>query len=310
MKRKTLTSAILVAITLLLTGCCISHDWQEATCTAPQTCSKCGKTEGEALGHTWVEATCSEPKHCEICGETEGEALPHTWVEATCSEPKHCEVCGATEGEPLEHTLTEANYQQPATCEVCGETVGEPLQAEFEKYGFECNAQLDTPYSYTVFCKDNIHTTEATVTLSDYEVFESDNELELESIDGYEYKSVTMTALYDDDNVRDYGLNFHYGSADYYNSEQLYGESAYNEDTGCFTLNYNGIDYPECGYYELNLQEDWDDTYNYTLQDRIIWRVPKGYDGIVYFVYEPENDSSYPLDRIGEGKDTIFFRFK
>lgn len=91
--------------------------------------------------HTWSEATCTEPKTCSECGETEGEPLGRTWVEASCAEPKHCSVCGETEGKPLEHTLTEANYQQAATCEVCGETVGEPLQADFEKFGLECNAE-------------------------------------------------------------------------------------------------------------------------------------------------------------------------
>ncbi|MCM1267477.1 MAG: hypothetical protein NC302_06190 [Bacteroidales bacterium] len=48
------------------------HEWADATCTAPKTCSKCGATEGEALGHTWVDATFAAPKTCSVCGETEG----------------------------------------------------------------------------------------------------------------------------------------------------------------------------------------------------------------------------------------------
>ena len=42
------------------------HDWVDATCTEPKTCSACGETEGAALGHTeetvaGTAATCTEP---------------------------------------------------------------------------------------------------------------------------------------------------------------------------------------------------------------------------------------------------------
>ena len=37
----------------------LSHDFADATCTAPKTCSVCGATEGEALGHTFVNSICA-----------------------------------------------------------------------------------------------------------------------------------------------------------------------------------------------------------------------------------------------------------
>ena len=67
------------------------HDWSDATCTAPKTCSICGETEGEALGHSWNNATCTEPKTCSVCGETEGEALGHNYENGSCT------VCGAAD---------------------------------------------------------------------------------------------------------------------------------------------------------------------------------------------------------------------
>lgn len=100
----------------------ILHDWQEATCTEPSICSKCGKIRGEALGHMWEEATCTQPKTCRVCGETEGKALEHDWGEATCTEPKTCRVCGETEGKALGHNWQEATCQEPSTCSLCGET--------------------------------------------------------------------------------------------------------------------------------------------------------------------------------------------
>ena len=36
------------------------HQWQDATCTEPKTCSACGKTEGEPAGHNY-ESVVTEP---------------------------------------------------------------------------------------------------------------------------------------------------------------------------------------------------------------------------------------------------------
>ena len=117
-------------LAMLLGGCSIfcSHEWQAATCTAPQTCTKCNLTEGEVLGHTWAEATCKVPSTCSRCGETQGVPLEHTWVEANCTVAKTCSVCSTTEGEALGHTWEDATFEKPKTCSVCAATEGEPLK--------------------------------------------------------------------------------------------------------------------------------------------------------------------------------------
>ena len=76
------------------------HDWSDATCTTPKTCSKCGETEGEPLGHTEevipaVAPTCTETgltegKKCSVCGEITVQqqvvdALGHDFAEGTCT---------------------------------------------------------------------------------------------------------------------------------------------------------------------------------------------------------------------------------
>lgn len=116
---------LLILLCLLLTGCQCKHEWNPATCTAPQTCSLCQLTEGEALGHTWADATCEAPKTCSVCKATEGSALGHTWLEATCLTPKTCSVCATTEGDALGHTWVEATCQTLKTCSVCKATEGE-----------------------------------------------------------------------------------------------------------------------------------------------------------------------------------------
>ena len=159
MKRFVLTIAMVTLMMMLLSGCCVSHDMQPATCTEPARCSKCGKTEGEPLGHTEVtdpvlaptctEAGLSEGSHCSVCGvilkEREAIApLGHTEVimpaiaptctEAGCTEGLHCSVCGEILKsqeliEPHGHDWEEATFSHPRTCRICGETEGEALGA-------------------------------------------------------------------------------------------------------------------------------------------------------------------------------------
>ena len=128
--RKITYLLILTMCLVLFSGCCIKHDWQEATCEEPETCSKCGKTRGEELGHDWEKATCEKPKTCKRCGETKGKELGHDWIEATCESPKTCKRCDKTEGEPLEHEWTFATVNEPKHCINCGKTEGDPVSVE------------------------------------------------------------------------------------------------------------------------------------------------------------------------------------
>ena len=133
MKKVLSLIAILCLALVCFAGCDIfnqpteptcEHEWADATCTAPKTCSLCGATDGEALGHTeetvaGTAATCTESgmtdgKKCTVCGETTVEqtaisALGHTeetvaGTPATCTEPgmtdgKKCTTCGVTTAE-------------------------------------------------------------------------------------------------------------------------------------------------------------------------------------------------------------------
>lgn len=145
--------ALCAMLFLLLAACGCQHEWKDATCDAPKTCTLCGVTEGEALNHQWQDATCTAPKTCALCSKTEGEALghvyddsapdcenpkicstcgqpegkatPHTWLDADCANPKTCSVCAKTEGEPAAHQWLDATCTAPKTCENCGLTEGE-----------------------------------------------------------------------------------------------------------------------------------------------------------------------------------------
>ena len=48
-------------------------------------CKECGYETGEKGEHDWQDATCTEPKTCSVCKLTEGEALGHTTRFGKCS---------------------------------------------------------------------------------------------------------------------------------------------------------------------------------------------------------------------------------
>jgi len=109
------------------------HEFEDATCETPKTCTICGYEEGEPAGHSFDPATCETPKTCTICGYEEGSALGHTWKDATCTAPKTCSVCGETEGEALGHTWTDATCTTPKTCSACGATEGDGLGHNYDR---------------------------------------------------------------------------------------------------------------------------------------------------------------------------------
>jgi len=115
---KKLISLILVmaCLALMLAGCGCEHEWKDANCTDPMTCSLCGETEGEALGHSWTDADCDTPKTCSVCGETDGEAPGHQWTDGNCQTFKTCSVCGESNGELGDHDYVDGS------CTVCGAT--------------------------------------------------------------------------------------------------------------------------------------------------------------------------------------------
>ena len=126
-------AAIAVLIVLMQCTCVFgNHTFTAATCTEPETCTRCGMTQGEPLGHVYSDPTCTEREICMRCGERSGEPLGHVFLPATCTAPETCARCNATQGEPLGHVWTAATYQSPATCTRCGETDGDPLKAVSE----------------------------------------------------------------------------------------------------------------------------------------------------------------------------------
>lgn len=277
----------LIGLTVIvtMTGCCISHDWKEATCTEAKTCSKCGKIEGEPLGHEWIEATCTTPKTCSRCGETEGEAE--------------------------EHQLSEATYQQPATCSVCGEQIGDKLQADFEKYGLEC-VELNRIYNYTTQCyNDASQNTTAKLVYTNYQVFDSDENHEAK--EGYEWHTVDVILLFNDEASYRCGWSLDWCREGYY--DIIYNDENaiwYDDASVDFKVMYNGTEY-DCHAYTSAVEKMICDIGDKSVRlrgRRENYLVPIGYDGCVYGM---RNDGiewkvGQHVNDI-DNTDTLFFRF-
>lgn len=280
MRRNTVLSGVGILLGVLLLTGCHSHEWAEATCVQPRTCTECGETEGETLEHTWQEATCAQPRTCGVCGETEGEALPHT--------------------------LTDANYQQAAVCTVCGAEVGEPLQADFEKYGLTCVEAWDTPYPYISQCPDNMGVTASgTVTFSGHQVFLSDDAHE--ALDGYEWHTFTMTCLFSNDvNAIQYGGSAHCTSADYYD---IAGFNASDTEA----VHFYDVEYTECTYDTEVVKNAWEGD-DLIFQFECTARLPVGYDGFVIAFVDRATalawDSETTLIHEAANENTLLFRVR
>ncbi len=139
---KSIAIILVIFFLFMFSACGCEHQWENATCLAPKTCSLCGDTEGELAKHEFTEATCTEPKTCIVCKQTLGKAKGHNLQDATCTSPETCTDCSFTTGEALGHNWEPATYEKPSTCSVCGATSGEKLTPPSE-WGFYNLDEMD-----------------------------------------------------------------------------------------------------------------------------------------------------------------------
>ena len=105
------------------------HEWIEASCLLPNTCSKCGITEGEALGHTEAEAVVenSVAPGCESKGSYDNVVYCSTCGEELSRETISVDALGHTEAEAVVENnvapdcVTAGSYDSVVYCSTCGE---------------------------------------------------------------------------------------------------------------------------------------------------------------------------------------------
>ena len=302
--RKKLSFTILLIYCLLLSGCCLVHDWKDATCDKPVTCSKCGEVQGEALGHKFEEATCVLPKTCSVCGATEGEPLGHTmmlatcqrpmtcsvcgysegdyadhdWVEATCLRAAYCSVCGEKTGTTKEHNWVSANYNSAKYCSICGMVEGDVLTPAFEKRQYEFTLEKGTSWDYTTIANGNEKTVTGRATIIDYRKYKSDSNHP--SKEGYEWREATLEVR------SNTGIKVMVGYTDTYAGLEDYATSDY-------------ITYPDGTRLPVEAVEE----FRYEWQDEtcisyanLAVRVPEDYEDLVFYVSNADYANTQRVD--------------
>lgn len=135
-----------------------------ATCTAEgvmtYTCTRCSATKTEKIvanGHLWKIATCTAPETCSKCGESKASALGHKYnsgvvtIAATCTAAGEktytCTRCGGTKAEPIAKLTTHTYDNECDTiCNICEQTRTVPHQysaawfLDRENHWYECIA--------------------------------------------------------------------------------------------------------------------------------------------------------------------------
>ena len=119
--------SILIVVTLVACGDKECKHTYDNACDV--TCNECG--EERTVTHDFADADCDTPKTCTVCGKTEGSALGHEWTTPDvdlCEVQSTCSRCGATDGENKEHT-PENDDNDCSTALNCGVCVKEILAA-------------------------------------------------------------------------------------------------------------------------------------------------------------------------------------
>lgn len=132
----------------LVSNLICQHQWKDATCTTPKTCSLCQKTEGEALGHSGGTATCSQKAVCSVCNTEYGDFAAHAFTEevvkdealkssATCTSAaiyyKSC-TCGAVstnDADIFQSGRIGRHQYEGNICSICGFDAGDSYYYNF-----------------------------------------------------------------------------------------------------------------------------------------------------------------------------------
>ena len=218
------------------------------------------------------------------------------------------------------HSWEPANYQAPSTCSVCGQTQGVPLTADVEKYGIRVNPlTIDKEYAYHTVCSENDEPTEGKVSVSAYQVFDSDETHQGKN--GYQWQILTLKLIIGDAASNQYGFRYNYVISDCFNIEAFTKAYRYDEEKGynTFTVNWYGKESDDCHLRVICNNGEWiqrGELYYKNITITFEALLPEGYDGLIvglrdssvsteekYYLYQYYDENSFVLFRMGGQHD-------
>lgn len=104
--------------------------------------SACGKAA--PCSHQWQDASCAAPETCTLCGEVQGEALPHSfgsWLPGESDMLHVCTACGAEERAPTDHVLI-LNSLLQGTWDLESYSYGDKLMDAYSTWGEDIAAKF------------------------------------------------------------------------------------------------------------------------------------------------------------------------
>ena len=251
----------------------------------------------------------------------------HEWVDATCTEAKHCSICGATEGEPLPHTWVEATYAAPKTCSVCGTTEGEPKQSYFDEHGVDVpDGPVDCTVDY-IYC--NTDNPETYCKVGDAVITQTDCYAEPADEEGYQNVHLMLTMALEPGTYYDAAEDVNYtyaayscGIYDWYTGRMLPARYLDGDDAQEYavTLDIDGVSYEVSYSQEVSWDRgEWvpdeagNATHSATVTFEYIFRIPEGYDGLVYgaipkreYTGEPDTETVRGLDEDEDEDEAVY----
>ena len=202
------------------------HEWANATCTAPKTCTLCGETEGEKLEHSFTTYTPDNNATCKADGTKT----------AVCDYEDCEEKDTVTDtGSKLAHSFTVYTPDNNATCKADGTKTAVCDYEDCEEKDTVTDTGSKLPHSFTVYKLDNNATCTADGTMTAV----CDN-ADCEATDT---KTIADSTLgHDWAETLSHDVDGHWYACSRCDEKDGYAEHEFNEDLIC-----------ECGYINTHV---------------------------------------------------------
>ncbi len=236
-------------------------------------------------------------------------------------------LCGMMSGCCLNHDWQEATYTAPMTCANCGKTQGSPKPSYFEEHGIDVH---DGPVNCTVdYIYYNEDEPETYCKVGSAAIKQTDCYVEPADEEGRQLIHLTLTKTYDPGAYYDAEQDVEYCNTinkyaiyDWYTGRMLPQRDFFGDDNqeNSFTLEIDGVSYEIS--YSSKIQGKWDEwvydeagnaASGYSATTEYIFKVPEGYDGLVFCAcpnreYDGE-DASEAVKGLGEenGDGAVYY---